>query len=146
MNQYLSFELSQQLFCTALSGVREVRRLGLVTPIPQSPQHMVGVINLRGDVVPVLDLPAVLGLPVTTNLQPSHIVIVVQLADRLVALLVDAVSDVFEVAAQGVLQVPSSAMRSGSQYIGGMILRDQREALVLQIEQVIQSTLVVEAA
>lgn len=146
MNQYLSFELSHTLYCAPLTEVREVRRLGLVTSIPQSPDHMVGVINLRGDVVPVVDLPAVLGMPACTELQPQHIVVVVQLQERLVALLVDAVADVFEVAAQSVLAIPQTAQRQHSQFVGGMIVLEQREVLILQIEQIIRSTLVLEAA
>jgi purine-binding chemotaxis protein CheW len=146
MNQYLSFELAQQLFCAPLSDVREVRRLGLVTPIPQAPEHMVGVINLRGDVVPVLDLPAVLGFAPTVDPKAAHIVIIVQLEHRLVALLVDAVADVFDKNSDEVMAVPVTAMRKSGQFIGGMILQDQREALVLKVAQVIRSTLILEAA
>jgi purine-binding chemotaxis protein CheW len=146
MNQYLSFELSEQLYCVPLTQVREVRRLGLVTAIPQSPQHMIGVVNLRGDVVPVVDLPAVLGLNASVNPQPQHIVVVVQLQERMVAFLVDSVADVFAVSSDALLTIPQTVQRYDSQFISGMIMLESREVLVLQVESILHNTLALEPA
>ncbi|MDB5460144.1 MAG: chemotaxis protein CheW [Caulobacteraceae bacterium] len=107
--ELISFEIAEQEFCIDIRTVREIRGWTPATPIPQTPDYIRGVINLRGAVVPVLDLRNRLGLGLT---EPSsrHVIVVIQHEDRTGGLLVDGVQETFQVDA-GLLQ-PPPAMES----------------------------------
>jgi purine-binding chemotaxis protein CheW len=102
--ELISFELVGQEFCIDVRTVREIRGWTATTPVPQTPDYLVGVINLRGAVIPVLDLSCRLGLGAT---EPSarHVIVVIQHGERMAGLLVDAVQETFQVAAK-LLQPP----------------------------------------
>lgn len=94
--ELISFEIAGQEFCIDIRAVREIRGWTPATAMPQTPDYLLGVINLRGLVMPVIDLRARLGLGVT---EPSsrHVIVVVQQGERTVGLLVDAVQETFVV-------------------------------------------------
>lgn len=93
-------------FCVDIKAVREIRGWTPATPVPHAPPYVKGVINLRGIVMPVLDLAARLDLGVT---EPSsrHVIVVVQCGEQLAGLLVDSVQETFFVSASQ-LQAPPS--------------------------------------
>jgi purine-binding chemotaxis protein CheW len=107
--ELISFEIADQEFCIDIRTVREIRGWTPATPMPQTPDYVRGVINLRGAVIPVLDLRNRLGLGLT---DPSsrHVTVVVQHEDRVVGLLVDGVQETFQVEAS--LFKPPPAMGS----------------------------------
>jgi len=92
--EMISFEIAGQTFCIDIRGVREIRGWTPVTPLPQTPAYVMGVINLRGAVMPVLDLRQRLGLGIT---EPTsrHVIVVVQQGARIAGLLVDGVEETF---------------------------------------------------
>jgi len=92
--QYLTFKLGNEIFATDVATVREVLDLTTITAIPRTPDFMRGVINLRGSVVPVVDLRLRFGLPSVPSTRRTKW-IVVDVSGRLVALVVDGVSEVF---------------------------------------------------
>ncbi len=102
--ELISFEIADQEFCIDIRTVREIRGWTPATPMPQTPDYIRGVINLRGAVIPVLDLRNRLGLGIT---DPSsrHVIVVVQHDDRVAGLLVDGVQETFQVDA-GLLKPP----------------------------------------
>ncbi len=102
--ELISFEIGGQEFCIDIKVVREIRGWTPATPMPQTPRYILGVINLRGAVMPVIDLGDRLGLGET---QPSsrHVIVVVQNESRMAGLLVDAVQETFTVDT-GLLQPP----------------------------------------
>ena len=102
--EFISFEIADQEFCIDIRAVREIRGWTPATPIPQTPDYIRGVINLRGAVVPVLDLRNRLGLGIT---EPSsrHVIVVIQHEDRVAGLLVDGVQETFQVDSS-LLQTP----------------------------------------
>lgn len=102
--ELISFEIAGQEFCIDIRCVREIRGWTPATPVPQTPDYMNGVINLRGAVVPVLDLRNRLGLG-TTEPQSRHVIVVIQHESRVAGLLVDSVRETFQVDA-GLLQPP----------------------------------------
>ena len=102
--ELISFEIAGQEFCIDIRAVREIRGWTAPTPMPNAPPYVLGVINLRGIVMPVLDLRARLGLGETTGTS-RHVYVVVQHEDRVVGLMVDAVQETFTVDADQ-LQAP----------------------------------------
>ena len=92
--ELISFEIGGQEFCIDIISVREIRGWTPASPMPQTPPYVLGVINLRGAVMPVMDVRQRLGLGVT---EPStrHVIVVVHEGDRLAGLLVDAVQETF---------------------------------------------------
>ena len=102
--ELISFEIGGREYCIDISVVREIRGWTPTTPIPQTPDYIFGVINLRGTVMPVIDLRDRLGLGRT---EPSsrHVIVVTQQDCRMVGLLVDAVQETFMVDAE-LLQAP----------------------------------------
>jgi purine-binding chemotaxis protein CheW len=102
--ELISFEIAGQEFCIDISSVREIRGWTEPTPMPNAPPYVLGVINLRGVVMPVLDLRARLGLGETTC-TARHVFVVVEQGDHIVGLMVDAVQETFTVDADS-LQTP----------------------------------------
>jgi len=102
--ELISFEIADQEFCIDTRSVREIRGWTAPTRMPNAPPYVLGVINLRGVVMPVLDLRARLGLGETVPTS-RHVYIVVQQEDRVVGLMVDAVQETFTVNAD-LLQAP----------------------------------------
>lgn len=102
--ELISFEIGGQEFCLDVRSVREIRGWSATTPMPQTPDYILGVINLRGAVIPVLDLRCRLGLGRT---EPSsrHVIVVIQHDSRMAGVLVDAVQETFQLAAS-LLQAP----------------------------------------
>lgn len=102
--ELISFRVADQEYCVDIMAVREIRGWSPATPLPQSPDYVRGVLNLRGAILPVMDLSARLGFsPVSPT--ERHVIVVVRSGERLVGLLVDAVSDILAVD-QGSMQDP----------------------------------------
>src|SRR5690606_7813859 len=91
--ELISFRIDSQEFCLDIMAVREIRGWTVATPLPHSPPFVRGVINLRGAVLPILDLKARLGLG-DAETSARSVIIVVQVGKRLVGLLVDGVSEI----------------------------------------------------
>jgi purine-binding chemotaxis protein CheW len=104
-------------FCVDITVVREIRGWTPATPVPHAPPYVKGVINLRGIVMPVLDLAAQLDLGMT---EPSsrHVIVVVQCGDKLAGLLVDSVQETFHVSAAQLQSPPAVCERDG---VGGVV-------------------------
>ena len=94
--ELIAFRIGDQEFCVNIMSVREIRGWTPATPLPHSPHYVMGVINLRGAVLPIMDLSLRLGMkPVEPTAR--HVIIVAQVKSRVVGLLVDAVSDILTV-------------------------------------------------
>jgi purine-binding chemotaxis protein CheW len=137
--ELIAFRVGEQEFCVDIMAVREIRGWTAATPLPHAPDYVRGVINLRGVVLPVLDMAARIGLAAA---EPSarHVIIVVCIGDQLVGLLVDAVCDIL-VAAEGEVQpTPSVASETVQALVCGLITRDERMIGLLALEQVLPRT------
>lgn len=118
--ELISFRIGEQEFCLDIMAVREVRGWAAATPLPHSPPYVRGVINLRGAVLPILDLKARLGLGETVPGARS-VIIVVHIEQRLVGLLVDEVSEVMEVEKASIQVTPSVGCSSVETFVRGII-------------------------
>jgi purine-binding chemotaxis protein CheW len=124
-NELIAFRIGAQEFCVDIMGVREIRGYAPATPLPRTPGFMLGVINLRGAVLPVIDLASRLGLGETTP-SPRHVIIVARIGDRLVGLLVDAVSDILTVTDEHVQPTPDVSCDAVKSFVRGILTMDGR--------------------
>ena len=130
--QYITFIANGQEFAANIMAIREIRGWTDTTPLPHVPDYVRGVINLRGNVLPVVDLKARLGLGMT-EATAKHVIIVIAQGTRTTGLLVDAVSDIITLAAADV-QPPPDIMQNGDEnHIDGIAVLDGRMVTLLSI-------------
>lgn len=103
--ELIAFRVGDQEFCVNIMSVREIRGWTPATPMPHAPSYVLGVINLRGAVLPIIDLSARLGMkPADPTVR--HVIIVAQVKSQVVGLLVDAVSDILTITDEKVQPTP----------------------------------------
>lgn len=131
-SQFLTFHLNGQTYGLPISTVREINRMAEITPVPRVPEFVVGVMNLRGKVVPVLDLRKRLGLPATAPTKESCIV-VVEGPEGEVGMIVDSVAEVIELPDETRQAPPKVAADSDYTTIGAFARRDDKLILILDV-------------
>lgn len=134
--ELLTFELSDQEYSLDIMCVREIRGWTRATPLPHAPSFMKGVINLRGTVLPVMDLAERLGLPVREKTE-RNVIIVVKHGDAMTGLLVDAVSDIIALTEEDLQPPPDSTPGQGSGVIKSLTLIDDRMIRVLDLSHIV---------
>jgi len=135
--ELLTFKLSGQEYSLDIMFVREIRGWTRATPLPHAPSFMKGVINLRGTVLPVMDLAERLGLPVTKHTN-RNVIIVVNHENSMTGLLVDAVSDIITLTQDDLQPSPDVASGIGKNFIQSLTLRDDQMIRVLDLAQVVK--------
>ena len=138
---YLSFRVGKELFGIPVAGVHEVLEIPKITPVPRTPDFMRGVINLRGEVVPVLDLRMKLGVQKIENTIDTSVVVVEQKGESdedgiTFGALVDAVEEVFDLSAEEIEPPPNMGFQFDTHFLDGVGKRDQEFALLLNLRQV----------
>ena len=134
--ELLTFRLSDQEYSLDIMCVREIRGWTRATPLPHAPPYMKGVINLRGTVLPVMDLAQRLGLPGQKQ-SDRNVIIVVNHEDSMTGLLVDAVSDIVALTQDDLQSPPDSTGSSGINVIKALTLIDDRMIRVLDLSQLV---------
>ena len=137
--QYLTFRLSDEVFALDVAKVREVLDLTPVTKIPRTPEFMRGVINLRGSVVPVVDLRCGFNMPPAENTVNSCIIVVeVVLNNEVVVIgaLADQVEEVIDLEPEQIQPPPRIGSFVKTEFLHGMGNRDSRFLMILNIDQV----------
>ena len=132
MLELIAFTLGDQEFCIEVMSVREIRSWTPATILPHSPAHVCGVINLRGVVLPVMDLSVRLGLASAEPTEGS-VIIVTQIGSQIVGLLVDLVSGIFTLPADEIHSAPDVSKKMDRELIRGMIPRDDRMICFIQL-------------
>jgi purine-binding chemotaxis protein CheW len=144
-NQLLCVRLGDQEFALNIRAIREIRGWVSSTPLPHAPSYIKGMINLRGSVLAIIDLAERLALP---RREPSalSVVVVIEAGERVIGLLVDAVSDIIT-ATDGMRQVaPETGSAASRDYIEGLLMRDQQIISVLSIQAILPKDTTIEAA
>jgi len=108
--ELISFRIAEQEFCVDIMAVREIRGWTAATPLPRTPDFVRGVINLRGAVLPIIDLSARMGLGAIEP-EARHVIIVCRISGQMVGLLVDAVSDILTITDELIQATPTSAAK-----------------------------------
>lgn len=139
--KYLTFTLQEESFGLAVLKVREIIRSTHFTPIPQMPTHVRGVINLRGKIIPVIDLRQRFGLVKTADTELTCIIVVqVQSAsatNAAMGLIVDGVEDVVNIAAEDIEERPEFGAQAALDFVLGMAKVKGKVKTLLDIDRVI---------
>jgi purine-binding chemotaxis protein CheW len=134
--QYLTFELGGQEYGVGILTVQEIRGWSSVTAIPHSPKWLLGVINLRGVVVPIVDLRIRFALA-RAEFNDSTVVIILNLLDRVVGVVVDAVSDVITLNSAQIKPTPALGGSTDTSHIVGFGMLDDRMRILLDVEHLV---------
>jgi len=137
--QYLTFILDGELFALDISKVREVLDYTKITRVPQMPEFMLGVINLRGSVVPVIDMRTKFGMNKVERTVNTCIVIVEVTLDSdnvILGALVDSVQEVFELDPEQIEPPPKIGMRLKTEFIKGMGKKEEKFIIILDIDRI----------
>jgi purine-binding chemotaxis protein CheW len=134
--ELISFRIGAQEFCVDIMSVREIRGWTPATALPQAPAFVRGVINLRGAVLPIVDLGARLGLGAA---EPTarHVIIVAQVEKQIVGLLVDAVSDILTVSDDQIQPTPDVASEMVRNFVRGLLAIDGRMVSFISLDRVL---------
>lgn len=138
-SQYLTFKLDNEIYAMDITTVREVLDIIPITKVPQMPDFMCGVINLRGGVVPVVDLRLKFGLVEATSLKDSCIVIIEIVIDEeetILGILVDSVQEVISLEPEQIDPPPRIGTRLKTEFIKGMGKKDPEFIIILETTKV----------
>jgi purine-binding chemotaxis protein CheW len=134
--ELLSFRIADQEFCIDIMAVREIRGWTPTTPLPFAPSYMRGVVNLRGKVMPIIDLAERLGLPIVEP-TPQHVIIVAELGNQTAGLLVSAVCDILSMSDAVIQDVPDVASGIVRMHLLGLLTVNDRMVGLLSTDQIV---------
>lgn len=132
--QYLGFFLGSQPYAIPIADVREINRMTDITSVPRVPDYVVGVMNLRGKVIPVIDLRIRFGVKVR-EFSRETCVIVVEGTEGKVGMIVDAVNEVVELSLEEIQAAPPMGNEVQLQYVNGVAKREKELSLLVDISR-----------
>ena len=136
--EFLSFRLGGEEYGIDILKVQEIRGYDAVTRVPDAPDYIKGVINLRGTIVPVIDLRLKLRLD-NARYDAFTVMIVLNVEDRVVGIVVDSVSDVIPLSAEQIRPTPEFGAAVDTRFISGIGTIDERMLILLDIETLLDS-------
>jgi purine-binding chemotaxis protein CheW len=139
--ELISFQIGEQEFCVDITSVREIRGFTPATPVPHAPAYMRGVINLRGAVMPVIDLGSRLGM---TSSEPTarHVIIVANVGEHSVGLVVDAVCETFSVNPEQVQPLPEIGGEAMRTVVRGFLQVDDRMISLISLDKLLEEAVI----
>ncbi len=132
--QFVAFTIGSEEFCIDISKVREVKEMMPITKIPQAPEGVEGIVNLRGQVIPIINLKKILGY-YDDNALSTKKIILVEMESDVVGFIVDDVSDVVSFSEGQIESVPSVVGNYQGHYIKGVAKKGDRLLLVLDLSR-----------
>ena len=136
--EVLVFVLGTEKYGVDILKVQEIRSYEKVTPLPAAPDYLKGVVNLRGVIVPVIDLRMKFGLK-DPAYDATTVMVILRIGARVVGIVVDGVSDVIRLAPSDVKAAPELGTLVDSSYLAGLATRDERMILLVDIEKFLSS-------
>ena len=136
VHPYVTFFLGREEFGLPILRSREIVRVAEITRIPEAPPHVRGVLNLRGRVVPVVELRTRLGLPIAP-LTPQSRVIMVEVHGRLFGLLVDRVARIAKIPTVAIKPAAAEALAASTDYVTGIAQTGQELIIILDVDKVL---------
>jgi purine-binding chemotaxis protein CheW len=141
LTQFISFAIGDDQYGVDIMAVREIKGWSEITHLPKQPDYMRGVLNLRGAMVPIIDLRCRFGQGVTAA-TALHVVIVVQLGARMVGLLADRVLDIISFEASQVQPVPRVTETSRMDFLSGLVMVDGAMIALIDISNLLSASIV----
>lgn len=134
--QFISFTVASEEYGVDIMAIREIKGWSPATVLPEAPPYVRGVIDLRGTIVPIVDVRARFhgGL---TEVTPTHVILVVAIDDLMVGLLADAVIDIVTVAADSIKPVPDLDQRDHSAFLAGIVSVEGRMVVLLDLHHLL---------
>lgn len=139
-HELLSFRVGAQEFCIDIMTVREIRGWTPATPLPHAPGYVRGVVNLRGAVLPIIDLAERMGLQ-SAEPTAQHVIIVAQVGPQMVGLLVSAVCDILTATEEMIQSTPDVAAPQTKAFVQGLITVEDRMLGLLRIDNIVPEPL-----
>lgn len=136
--EFITFSLGDQSFCLEITKIREIRRWVPVTALPHSSSDVLGVMNLRGMVIPIIDLGARFGLGAREP-HPRNVVIVVATESNTVGLVVESVSEILAIPEDQIQEAPDIQASGLRRSVRGLISTDNGMTRVIDLEAVLES-------
>ncbi len=138
--EFVAFRIGVQEFCIDIMSVREIRGWTPATALPHAPTYVRGVINLRGSVLPIVDLAERLGFP-PTDATARQVIIVVQVGSQIIGLLVDAVSDILTQSTENIQPTPEVATDIVRSFVRGVLAIDGRMIGLIELDSLMSAPL-----
>ncbi len=135
--QLVSFHLAEEEYAIEITKVREIILLSEITRVPQTPEYVRGLINLRSTVIPVIDLRRRFGLPPADQTAESRIM-VVDVRGKTIGIVVDAVDEVLRVSRDKIAPPPPTVAGTGREYLRGLVKLEGRLLIFLDIDQILR--------
>lgn len=136
--EVLVFVIGKEEYAVDILKVQEIRGYEKVTPIPSAPAYLKGVVNLRGVIVPVVDMRVKFNMP-DPRYDSFTVVVILKLANRVIGIVVDGVSDVVQLAASDVKEAPRLGGAVDGAFLTGVATQGDRMILLLDIEKFLSS-------
>jgi purine-binding chemotaxis protein CheW len=141
VDQYLNFIIDNEEYGVDILAVKEIRNWDSATPIPRAPPHVRGVINLRGTIIPIIDLRQCFGIT-AIEYGPLTVVLVLQVRtqgndSREVGIVVDAVSDVYSLDSADIKPVPKTSVQLNTSFIRGLVTFKEHMVTLLDINNLL---------
>ncbi|NVK18301.1 MAG: chemotaxis protein CheW [Methylocystaceae bacterium] len=133
LDQYITFTIGDEEYGVDIMAVREIKAWTETTHLPNTPEFMRGVLNLRGLIVPIFDLRCRFGMGLTEATK-MHVVIIVKVEERLVGILVDTVSDIITISQNQLQQVPKMDRNIDDEYLSGLVTVEGRMVALLDVD------------
>jgi purine-binding chemotaxis protein CheW len=143
--QYLTFALGQEEYGVEILKIQEIRGYSAITPLPNTPAYVRGVLNLRGTVVPILDLRRKFGLPEVECTQFT-VIVVVRVQGEALGFVVDAVSDVLTFGAKDIQPTPDLHGEIDTAFMNGLAHVGEKLVILLDIDKVLTAAETAQAA
>lgn len=138
VKQFVSFRVGTEDYAVDILAVREIKGWTNTTALPNQPEYVRGVLNLRGAIVPVFDLSCRFNKGMT-KATSKHVVIIVAIGNRLIGLLVDMVSDILSVTENEIGPVPETEAADKTRFLSGIIAVNDQMVVILSLETLFES-------
>lgn len=134
--QLVSFRLAQEEYGIEITKVQEIILMGEITRVPQTPDYIKGLINLRSTVIPIVDLRLRFGLTQEAATDETRIM-VVNVAGKTIGIIVDAVSEVLRITKEQIAPPPPTVAGLGREYLTGLVKLENRLLILLDIDKIL---------
>ena len=144
-HQFLTFALGAEEYGVEILKIQEIKGFSAITPLPNAPAHVRGVLNLRGTIVPIVDLRKKFGMPEEAN-TAFTVIVVVRVQGQVMGFIVDAVSDVLTVTGAEIQPTPNLHGQVDTTFLTGLAKAGEKLVILLDIDKVLTTAETMAAA